>query len=134
MRPTERISLEQELLEYERACARVGYQPTREDYVRVWTFLLLLSGAGDGTVTESMLTEAEDFQFFKSTDIKGLPDGAKDLADYLFKKPRVMSLFRIEMQDQFARLAEWKRVVDLKRKLAELTGNDLKVEPITWKE
>ncbi len=134
MKPTLRAHVRAEMAEYDKLCRRSGHSPTPEERDEAMKFVLLLAGAGTSTVCEAIVESHghEDFKFFGGGGGHGGGHGEgvniKQYVEYVFKRPRVMSLFKTEMRAEFSKLDLFAKEVSLRKKIAELEGNDLDVK------
>lgn len=135
MLPSELVQLQLQYIQYQSFCNRFGYTPTEMDRKNVVRYLLLM--AGDGTCTtlsESEINEkwvplfeahghGSDFSFLDSAGSISIPDiGLGKYVSYLFKRPALSRLFKEEMMDEFEKMRQWKKLMELKKKLAAAKG------------
>lgn len=152
MIPTQTAHARAELASYLSCCQENGYEPTDEDVRNILTFVLLLSSSGSSTMCESVevlppwagrMLEAHGHGDHEDVDIlAGLgigkgghggggghghgsgPTGVQKYVEYIFKRPRLMGLFRREMVLEFSRLDLFSEEMKLKHRIAELEGRD----------
>jgi hypothetical protein len=147
MTPTQAASSRAELADYLSCCRANGYEPTEADVRGIITFLLLLNSSGSASAMCESLEElplwaaamleahgrgsfrsdtSDDFQFFGSGAGHGAAKSVslQPYIEYIFKRPRLMGLFKREMTLEFSRLDLFEEEVAIRKKLAELEGRE----------
>lgn len=133
--PTVASAVRYDIDEYERLCAKHGATPSDEAIRAELVFLLAMSGQAGTTVAEGHGHGGDDFFFADQLGGGhggGHSSGGHDsktpklvtYVQYLFRKPKVAALFKEEMREEFSKLDMWEKLISMKKKLAELRGDD----------